>query len=141
MSSTRSVSSSCASSSCDSTYDPKSINPDEADNIFTSPTGSKLSVEKEKDVEKVCEELLDILEDCFLEDKKKDKGKTIEKFYKNEVLEGLAPPLQRLYGSIRFIRMITSSTVVTQRRIHLSKSTVSLHFVTTSMIGKLQLFH
>ena len=52
MPSTRSVSSSCASASRDSTYDPQSIKPDDVDKLFTSPTGSKLSIEKEKDVEK-----------------------------------------------------------------------------------------
>ena len=73
-------------------YDPQSITPDDVDNLFISPTGSKLTIEKEKDLEKICcEELSDILKDCFLEDDKKDTGKKIEEFYKDGVLEGLVP--------------------------------------------------
>ena len=81
MPSTRSVSSPCASASCNSTYDPQSINPDDVDKLFTFPIGSKLSIENEKDVENICcKELSDILEDCFLTNDEKDKGKKSKNF-------------------------------------------------------------
>ena len=82
----------------DSSYNPSSVEEtqtmlaEEVDKLFVSPSGSKISIEKEDDVNKLCcEELSNIIEDCFLEDDEKDSGKPIEEFYKQGVLDNLIP--------------------------------------------------
>ena len=70
----------------------RSLSADDVDKLFTSPCGSKLSIDKETDVNKICcEELSNILEDCFLDDDEDDSGRPMEEFYKNGVLEDLVP--------------------------------------------------
>ena len=67
-------------------------NAEDIDKLFVSPSGSKISIEKEDDVNRFCcEELSNIIEDCFLEDDEKYSGKPIKEFYKQGVLEHLIP--------------------------------------------------
>ena len=70
----------------------KSVRTNDVDNLFLSPSGSKLSINSEAETNKICcEELSNILEDCFLEDDANDTGKPIEEFYKDGVMKGLVP--------------------------------------------------
>ena len=92
MSTSTSVSLASSSVACTSTSTGRSVRTSDVDRLFISPSGSKLSIDKEADTDKICcEELSNILEDCFLEDDEKDTGKPIEEFYKDGVLKGLVP--------------------------------------------------
>ena len=92
MSSRTSESSASASAAGMSGSTCKSVRTNDVDELFVSPSGSKLSLKTEAETNKICcEELSNILEDCFLEDDKKDTGKPIEEFYKDGVLKGLIP--------------------------------------------------
>ena len=92
MSSSTSVSLESSSAACMSKSTCKSVRTDDVDELFLSPSGSKLSLKSEEETNKICcEELSNILEDCFLEDDEKDTGKPIEEFYKDGVLKGLIP--------------------------------------------------
>ena len=92
MSASNSVSSESSSPACMSKSTCKSVRTDDVNELFVSPSGSKLSLKTEKETNKICcEELSNILEDCFLEDDEKDTGKPIEEFYKDGVLKGLIP--------------------------------------------------
>ena len=85
-----SVSSASSSAPCMSTSTCKSVRTNDVDELFVSPSGSKLNTEAETN-KICCKELSNILEDCFLEDDEKDTGKPIEEFYKDGVLKGLIP--------------------------------------------------
>ena len=90
MSSRTSESSASASAAGMSGSTCKSVRTNDVDELFVSPSGSKLSLKTEAETNKICcEELSNILEDCFLEDDKKDTKKLSKIFYKDGVLKGI----------------------------------------------------